>query len=352
MMPVDAVAVFPLLTDPAGTYRPCDTDLLVNDGARAYWLELFESHFDVQLEAAATTGVAAAALARAREAMTERIEALRREPDLHGDLDILVLDAVRHEVLVAHGIHDEFRLVKERENEAALLALPHRLAALDALDPAARLEALVTGMLAGNLFDMGSRATAGRFTDGSLPFDESLAAVPARPWRVDDVDAAAADLGARPPRRAVLFADNAGADLVLGVLPLARHLLLGGAEVIVTVNSEPNLNDVTIDEIGPIVERATGVDEAFARPALRLVDSGCIAPLIDLSRVSDDLVRAAAGADLVVLVGMGRAVESNWSARFACRSLRVAMIKDPQVAETIGGELYDAICRFEPPAAP
>lgn len=35
-----------------------------------------------------------------------------------------------------------------------------------------------------------------------------------------------------PWRRAVLFVDNAGADVVLGMLPLARELLLKGAEVL------------------------------------------------------------------------------------------------------------------------
>lgn len=34
-----------------------------------------------------------------------------------------------------------------------------------------------------------------------------------------------------PHKRAVLFLDNAGADIVLGVLPLARELLRRGTEV-------------------------------------------------------------------------------------------------------------------------
>lgn len=34
-----------------------------------------------------------------------------------------------------------------------------------------------------------------------------------------------------PHRRALLFVDNAGADIVLGMLPLARELLRRGTEV-------------------------------------------------------------------------------------------------------------------------
>ena len=56
-----------------------------------------------------------------------------------------------------------------------------------------------------------------------------------RPWRCDTFDALAAHWTAavaaarRPPfKRAIIFVDNAGADVVLGVLPLARALLAAG----------------------------------------------------------------------------------------------------------------------------
>ena len=194
---------------------------------------------------------------------------------------------------------------------------------------------------------MGAAHTAQQFAEGAVPFDDALAAVPPRPWLYDDVEAAAAQIAATAPRRAVVFADNAGGDLVLGILPLVRHLLALGAEVVVTANVEPNLNDVTIDEMRVIVERAAAIDDAFAAPGLALVPNGSTAPLIDLSRVSPELAGAAAGADLVVLVGMGRGLESNWTARFTCPVWRVAMIKDPQVGETVGGRLLDAVCRVD-----
>lgn len=37
----------------------------------------------------------------------------------------------------------------------------------------------------------------------------------------------------RPHKRALLFVDNSGADIVLGMLPLARELLRRGTEVII-----------------------------------------------------------------------------------------------------------------------
>lgn len=47
----------------------------------------------------------------------------------------------------------------------------------------------------------------------------------------------------------MLFVDNAGADVVLGMLPLARELLCNGAQVVMAANSIPAINDVTADEL-------------------------------------------------------------------------------------------------------
>jgi hypothetical protein len=65
-----------------------------------------------------------------------------------------------------------------------------------------------------------------------------------------------------------------------------------------------------------------------------------------LSKVSRELNAASADADLVVLEGMGRGVESNLNAEFSCNALNLAMLKDVAVAARVGGVLYDVICRF------
>ncbi|KAI3766763.1 hypothetical protein L2E82_16834 [Cichorium intybus] len=85
-----------------------------------------------------------------------------------------------------------------------------------------------------------------------------------RPWRVDDFDAFQERMGfgdTKPPRhkRALLFVDNAGADVVLGMLPLARELLCRGTEVVIVANSLPALNDVTAMELPEIVAEAAKV---------------------------------------------------------------------------------------------
>ena len=51
-------------------------------------------------------------------------------------------------------------------------------------------------------------------------------------------------------------------------------------------------------------------------------------------------------ADLVVLEGMGRGVESNLMAEFSCDAINLAMIKDFIIAKRLNGKLYDVVCRF------
>jgi type II pantothenate kinase len=66
---------------------------------------------------------------------------------------------------------------------------------------------------------------------------------------------------------------------------------------------------------------------------------------VQLSRIIPDL-NTAADADLVILEGMGRGVESNLDAEFSCDAINLAMIKDAAVAGRHGGKVFDVVCRF------
>ena len=91
------------------------------------------------------------------------------------------------------------------------------------------------------------------------------------------------------------------------------------------------------------------LNDALEVGRLELIGSGNGAPLIDLSRVSPQLARAAGGdsVDLLVLEGMGRAVETNLSARSKVETLKLAMVKDEGVAEALGGKVYDLVMGYE-----
>ncbi len=157
-----------------------------------------------------------------------------------------------------------------------------------------------------------------------------------------------------------MFVDNAGADVVLGQLPIARELLRGGSDVVMVANKLPAINDVTAAEMEEVLEvasahcaiiraarlaakeqlRLTGgrvppprpptsptagllqgaaaasVSEGGggaregaqggASPRLYVVESGQGSPCINFRRVSNALAEAAEGAGLIMIEGMGR----------------------------------------------
>ena len=116
-------------------------------------------------------------------------------------------------------------------------------------------------------------------------------------------------------------------------------------------------------------------------PRLFIVASGHGSPCLDLRRVSRDVVDAAAGTDLgkelartgeghhwcavggvtpprphlfrsallaVCIEGMGRSVHTNWTALFKCDALKLSMIKNQHLAETLfGGHSFECVCRFD-----
>ena len=72
---------------------------------------------------------------------------------------------------------------------------------------------------------------------------------------------------------------------------------------------------------------------------LFVCSNGQGSPCLDLRRVP---------ADLVVVEGMGRAIHTNFRARFRVSSLKLAMIKNAHLAEALlGGEIMDCVCLFE-----
>lgn len=59
-----------------------------------------------------------------------------------------------------------------------------------------------------------------------------------------------------PFHRVLIFVDNAGADIVLGMIPLAREFLRIGCEVVLAGNSLPAINDITAKELELVMSEA------------------------------------------------------------------------------------------------
>jgi uncharacterized protein with ATP-grasp and redox domains len=193
---------------------------------------------------------------------------------------------------------------------------------------------------------MGAAGSAQLLLDGKLDFFATRKKLPARPWLVDDFDRFAARALGGGWRKVVFFVDNAGSDFLLGAVPLMRWLARRGSRVILAANERPTLNDMTVHDVRHWWPRVLAAEPSIAALPIEIVSTGTGEPLIDLAGVSPALNAAADDADLVILEGMGRGVESNLDAEFDCDAANLAMIKDEMIARRLNGKLYDVVCRF------
>ncbi|KAE8124235.1 hypothetical protein FH972_019139 [Carpinus fangiana] len=380
---VPSLEVFPLLAD-LKMYEPNTIDLSDHNELE-YWFTVLSEHLlDLVDKAVASEGGTDDAKRRGdafARAFSAHLARLLEEPAAYGKLGLANLLELREECLREFQFVDAYRSIKQRENEASLAVLPDLLMELDSMSEEIRLLTLIEGVLAANIFDWGARACVDLYHKGTIIEIYRMSRNKMqRPWRVDDFDVfkermlGSGDKKPAPHRRALLFVDNAGADVVLGMLPLARELLRRGTEVVLVANSLPALNDVTAMELPDIVAEAAKHCDILRRAAeaggllvdamintldgckensclvpLMVVENGCGSPCIDLRQVSSDLAAAAKDADLIILEGMGRALHTNFNAQFKCDALKLAMVKNQRLAEKlINGNIYDCVCRYEP----
>ncbi|KAF7820658.1 hypothetical protein G2W53_026113 [Senna tora] len=242
------------------------------------------------------------------ERYTEILEDLKKDPRSHGSpLDHFLLCGLREKVLRELGFRDIFKKVKDEENAKAISLFEDVVRLNDAIeDEDKRLENLVRGIFAGNVFDLGSA-------------------------------------------QVIIFVDNSGADIILGILPFARELLRRGSQVVLAANDLPSINDITHSELIEIISklkdaegRLIGVDASN----LLIANSGNGLPIINLARVSKEVAHLASDADLVILEGMGRGIETNLYAQFKCDSLKIGMVKHLEIAEMLGCRLYDCVFKY------
>jgi len=103
---------------------------------------------------------------------------------------------------------------------------------------------------------------------------------------------------------------------------------------------------MTIHDVNAWWDRIVETEPSLAGLPIERVSTGTGEPLIDLSLVSQELNAASADADLVIIEGMGRGIESNLDAAFSCDAVNIAMIKDPAVGARVGGKVYDVVLRY------
>ena len=343
---------FAKLADPA-TYQACRWDMRIDHEARDYWVVFFKKHVEtvLSLGVAAATGAGEpreSALSRAADCRTEFVacyDDFATNPQGSGRVTMLTLDEWRDALLRKHGFIDAFSDLKQEENESVIAMLPEVCRQLDALDGIEQFRAAIEGVFAGNIFDMGAAGSAQLLLEGKLDFFTTRKKLSSRPWLFDDFDAFAT-AASKGYRKVVFFVDNAGSDFMLGAVPLMRWFAQRGASVILAANERPTLNDMTVHDVRAWWPRVLMTEPSLTALPIEIVSTGTGEPLIDLALVSPLLNTASADADLVVLEGMGRGVESNLDAQFNCDAANLAMIKDHMIAKRLGGKLYDVVCRF------
>lgn len=350
----------PLLADPA-RYLADTMDLTQDVEARRYWLQCFQEAIDKFVEVAVRSQPhkedAPLRAGQFRNKYLCRLQHLEEHPFAYGSLTVRSLLDMREHCLLEFDFPDPYFQQKRLENEAALRLLPARLSHLDALSWRERQEALITGLLAGNVFDWGAKEVALLLNGGDFGFSEARDHLQERPWLQDDLDAWIERLEKGPVHQcAAIFVDNSGMDVLLGVLPFARELLGRGTKVLLCANTRPALNDVTHQELQILVQRVARcvcprLGDALAQGHLQVLDSGQSSPCLDLSRINVEVARRMRelGTDLVVLEGMGRAVHTNLEARFCCETIKAAVIKNHWLAQRLGGAMFSVVFRYEAP---
>ncbi|EFJ08842.1 hypothetical protein SELMODRAFT_447908 [Selaginella moellendorffii] len=354
--------VFPLLKEWVDyTYRPCTIPYRFPSDpphqptpTEMLWIQLFRRSIPSFSKRAEMDDSVPDAAAKARvfaSRFGKMLDDLEANPESHGGPpDCILLCRLREVCLRETGFRDIFKSVKDDENAKAFVLFEEVVKAADAVaDDGGRLEHLVKCLLAGNVFDLGSAELAEMYKSDGMSFVKSVEKLLPRPWVIDDLDKFKLMWLRRSWKKAVIFVDNAGADIILGIIPLARELLRRGTQVVLAANELPSINDITYAELLQIMSKLKGEDgkiQGVDASGLMVINTGNDLPVIDLSSVSQELAFAAADADLVILEGMGRAIETNLYAQFRCDSLKVGMVKHQEVAEFLGGRLYDCVVRF------
>eukprot|EP01135_Chromosphaera_perkinsii_P000675 Nk52_evm3s148 gene=Nk52_evmTU3s148 len=371
---------FPLLDD--DEYIPDLQNLETDQSAREYWLNYFYDTCEKmatqakESEESKPNSNAAERASKFKEKFRSQLDVIKTHPSGSGVLSVRILLQLRGHCLSEFGFKDPYLKVKAQENDIALNEIGHQLETVDQYgDFADRMKMLLEYVVAGNMVDWGAREMIALLETEMLDM-EKLRSKIQKPFLIDHSNLFINKMFNSercPYKKVVIFPDNSGADIVLGVFPLAREFLKMGCDVVLSANSRPSLNDVTHDELVAIAECVAAVDDTIrdalaeaasvsvskaessstlasqssSFPRLVLAESGSQSPCLDLRRVDHKLALESEDADLVVFVGMGRSIHTNYNAKLKCDCLKLASIKSKIVAELINGSLFDCIIRFD-----
>ncbi|XP_022853874.1 uncharacterized protein At2g17340-like [Olea europaea var. sylvestris] len=157
---------FPLLNE--SNYRACTIPYrFASDNPKKptptelSWINLFlnsVTSFKKRAESDDTVPDAPARAEKFAQRYEEILEDLKKDPESHGGPpDCILLCQIREQVLRELGFRDIFKKVKDEENAKAITLFKDVVDLNDAIeDQTKRVQNLVRGIFAGNIFDLGS----------------------------------------------------------------------------------------------------------------------------------------------------------------------------------------------------
>ena len=351
------VKPLPLLRNPE-LYVADTHDLAADKEKREFWLDVFRDQsnrmYDIALESDPSSEDKAELYKMLFKNALDRIQL---QPLAQGSCSVRVFLNLSQKSLRDAGYHDIFLQKKQVENEVAKRLFNARMNFVNGLDPSERLLEVIYGALSGNFFDWGSSLVSQYFSK-DFSFVDARKKIQPRPWLIDDFDSFQRSIYSTSDgskyQCALIFVDNSGFDLFLGVLPLALHLIGLKTKVILACNTYPALNDVTYEElkveVGLLAMDNDEIKNGLDSGMLVLCETGSYSPCIDLSTIDYKLVNLVTEmkTDLVVLMGMGRAIHTNLNANFTCDALKLAVIKNTELGRQMGGtHTFSVVCKFE-----
>ena len=140
---------------------------------------------------------------------------------------------------------------------------------------------------------------------------------------------------------------------MLGVPALVKTLASAGFRPRIVANESPALNDMTAFETAGLLRQIgllePDVKSLIESKRLDVISSGSRTSGLDMTRVSREFDEAASHAEITMVIGQGRAVETNWNTKLALPWARAAVVKDKLVARALGCDLFDPLLTFEAP---
>lgn len=347
--------VCPLLKNPK-QYNPDTIDLLNNAQERNYWLPCLDrmiKNFVSKAPALNPEDLHAADKAESSyKKFHELILQIQNNQIILQPLSVRTLLEFNEELL-RENFKDAYYHQKKKETLAAFQQFKERLLLIDSIETFENkwLE-IITGVLAGNVFDWGAKSVADILEKNkTFGLNEAKETMQSRPWFKDNFDDFIYKLKVHHYNKVVIFVDNAGIDFVLGILPMVREWLHLHTKVVLVGNSLPALNDMTYKEIKICINEAAIYcnifQDAINEGQLIFKENGQKGPCLDLTDLPEDLCNAMETADFVILEGMGRAVQTNLYAKFNVDCLKLAVLKNEWLAKSLGASQFYVICDFE-----